>query len=201
MSNARATPSQTVGPFFHPSMFRNAVPRNVLTQAETQGERIRIEGRIYDGQGAPVPDAMVELWQANAFGLYLHPADQRDLPGDPAFTGFARSTTEDDGRYWFDTIRPGLVPFDAEHMQAPHICLTIFARGLLNHVLTRLYFEDERGNATDPILQLVPDERRATLIATRRDEAAGAEYTLDIFLQGERQTVFLNPTLSPPARR
>lgn len=201
MGKPGATPSQTVGPFFHPSMFRNAVPQNVLTQAETQGERIRIEGRIYDGEGVAVPDAMVELWQANAFGLYLHPADQRDLPVDPAFTGFARSTTDDNGRYWFDTIRPGLVPFDVERTQAPHISLTIFARGLLNHVLTRVYFEDEPGNATDPILQLAPDERRSTLIATRRDEATGAMYTLDIFLQGERQTVFLNPILSSTARR
>jgi protocatechuate 3,4-dioxygenase alpha subunit len=182
-------------------MFRDAVPQNVLTQAETQGERIRIEGRIFDGDGAPVPDAMVELWQANAYGLYLHPADQRDLPVDPAFSGFARSHTDDDGRYWFDTIRPGLVPFDAERMQAPHICLTIFARGLLNHVLTRLYFEDEPGNATDPILQLVPPERRGTLIAARRDQGVSAIYTLDIVLQGEHETVFLNPTLGASGRR
>jgi protocatechuate 3,4-dioxygenase alpha subunit len=199
MSEPRTTPSQTVGPFFHPSMFRDAVPQNVLTQAETQGERIRIEGRVYDGAGDPVPDAMVELWQANAYGLYLHPADQRDLPVDPTFTGFARSAT-DDG-FWFDTIRPGLVPFDGERMQAPHVNLTIFARGLLNHVLTRLYFEDEPGNADDPILQLIPPERRATLIATRRDEGAIAIYTLDIVLQGERETVFLNPTPSATARR
>lgn len=196
MRAARVTPSQTVGPFFHPSMLRDAVPQHVLTQAETQGERIRVEGRIIDGVGAPVPDALVELWQANAYGLYLHPADQRDLPVDPTFTGFARSNTEDNGRYWFDTIRPGLVPFDAERMQAPHICLTIFARGLLNHLLTRLYFEDEPGNAGDPILLLVPEDRRATLIATRWDESDIAVYNLDIVLQGDRQTVFLNPTLN-----
>jgi protocatechuate 3,4-dioxygenase alpha subunit len=201
MREPRTTPSQTVGPFFHPSMFRDAVPQSVLTQAATQGERIRIEGRIVDGAGEGVPDALVELWQANAYGLYLHPADQRDLPVDPAFTGFARSQTEADGRYWFDTIRPGLVPFDAERMQAPHINLTIFARGLLNHLLTRLYFEDEPGNASDPILQLVPTERRATLIAARRADDTLTIYTLDIVLQGERQTVFLNPTPNPTLRR
>src|SRR5262245_33850908 len=149
MSTSILTGSQTVGPFFSPCLLRDGACRNVLTEPETAGERIRIEGYVLDGDGEPVPDAMVEIWQANAHGRYNHPADQRSLPLDPSFIGFGRSGTEDGGRYWFETIKPGQVPFDTQHMQAPHMCVTIFARGLLNHLMTRLYFEDEPTNIID----------------------------------------------------
>jgi len=139
---------------------------------------------------------MVEIWQANAHGRYNHTTDQGPAPLDLTFTGFGRSGTGDDGSYWFETIKPGSVPFDAGHMQAPHICVTVFARGLLNHLVTRLYFEDETTNAEDPVIQCVPNERRATLLATR--EPGGGEpgsaivYRFDIVLQGANETVFFN---------
>jgi protocatechuate 3,4-dioxygenase alpha subunit len=134
---------------------------------------------------------MVEIWQANAHGRYNHATDQGPAPLDLTFTGFGRSGTGDDGSYWFETIKPGPVPFDAGHMQAPHICVTVFARGLLNHLVTRLYFEDETTNAEDPVLQCVPNERRATLLARREPDSA-IVYRFDIVLQGANETVFFN---------
>jgi protocatechuate 3,4-dioxygenase alpha subunit len=104
------TPSQTIGPFFEPSMLRAGARRNVLVAPGMEGERIRIEGRVLDGERAPVPDAMVEIWQANGHGRYDHPSDTRDLPLDPAFIGFGRAGTDDEGRFWFETIKPGAVP-------------------------------------------------------------------------------------------
>ncbi len=190
MSRLLLTASQTVGPFFSPALLREDARRNVLARPETAGERIRIEGRILDGDGQPVPDAMVEIWQANAHGRYQHPADQGPAPLDATFTGFGRSGTGDDGGYWFETIKPGPVPFDAQRMQAPHICVTVFSRGLLNHLVTRLYFEDEPTNAQDPVLQRVPNERRATLLARRA--GAALIYRFDIILQGMGETVFFN---------
>jgi protocatechuate 3,4-dioxygenase, alpha subunit len=186
------TASQTVGPFFSPTLLREDARRNVLTQPGTAGERIRIVGRILDGDGAAIPDAMVEIWQANAFGRYNHAADRGPAQLDPAFVGFGRSGTGEDGGYWFETIKPGPVPFDAQHLQAPHICVTLFARGLLNHLVTRLYFADEPGNAGDPLLQLVPLERRATLLATHEPGQAVAVYRFDLVLQGAGETVFFN---------
>jgi protocatechuate 3,4-dioxygenase alpha subunit len=190
MSGRGLTPSQTVGPFFEPALLRADAPRNVLVGSETVGERIRIEGRVLDGERAPVPDALVELWQANGHGRYNHPLDRRDLPLDQAFTGFGRSGTDDDGRFWFETIKPGLVPAPDGGMQAPHVCLTVFARGLLDHLFTRLYFADEPANLADPVLGLVPAERRATLVAVRDDGAGVAVYRMDIVLQGVGETVF-----------
>ncbi len=156
------TSSQTVGPFFAPALLREDARRNVLTQPETAGERIRLEGRVLDGEGMPIPDALVEIWQANAHGRYHHPTDQGPAPLDASFLGFGRSGTAEDGSYWFETIKPGSVPFEGARLQAPHICVTVFARGLLNHLVTRLYFEDEPSNSSDPVLQCVPAERRAT---------------------------------------
>jgi protocatechuate 3,4-dioxygenase alpha subunit len=132
----------------------------------------------------------VEIWQANHYGRYNHPADTRDLPLDPGFTGFGRSGTAADGAYWFETIKPGPVPFAAGQLQAPHICVAVFARGLLNHVLTRLYFADDPATADDPILGRVPVERRGTLLAAPGAEAG--TYTFDIKLQGAGETVFFN---------
>jgi protocatechuate 3,4-dioxygenase alpha subunit len=184
------TPSQTVGPFFAPALLRDQ--QHVLTTESTAGERIRIEGRVFDGAGDVVPDALIEIWQANSHGRFNHPRDQRDLPLDPEFGGFGRSGTDVAGVYWFETIKPGPVPFDEERMQAPHVSVIVHARGMLNHAQTRLYFEDEAANATDPILDRVPAERRSTLIA-RREEAGGAVvYRLDIVLQGRGETVFFN---------
>ncbi|MFN8632626.1 MAG: protocatechuate 3,4-dioxygenase subunit alpha [Chloroflexota bacterium] len=185
------TPTQTIGPFFAPALLRDV--QNVLTTDSTEGERIRVEGKVIDGAGAVVPDAMVEIWQANGHGRFNHPRDTRDLPLDPAFTGFGRSGTDDAGVFWFETVKPGAVPFDQDgRMQAPHLSVIVHARGMLNHAQTRIYFEDEAANADDPILALVPANRRATLIA-KRDEADGVVvYRLDIVLQGRGETVFFN---------
>lgn len=186
------TPSQTVGPFFTPALLREDASRNVLTQPETIGERIRIEGRVLDGNGVPISDALVEIWQANAHGRYNHPMDQGTAPLDPSFFGFGRSGTESDGAYWFETIKPGPVPFDKERMQAPHICVTVFSRGLLNHAMTRLYFADEPANAKDPVLLCVPADRRATLLAGCQQGGATPIYHFDIILQGTNETAFFN---------
>ncbi len=186
------TASQTVGPFFAPALLREDARRNVLTRPETAGERIRIEGYVLDGDGLPVPDAMVEIWQANAHGRYNHSADQGPAPLDPSFLGFGRSGTEEDGCYWFETVKPGPVPFDGGRQQAPHICITVCSRGLLNHLVTRLYFEDEPANTGDPVLQCVPDDRRATLVARRESAGAMVVYRFDIVLQGANETAFFN---------
>lgn len=192
MSKLGITPAQTIGPFFHPAMLGKDVVQNVLVVPGVVGERIRIEGRVLDGDGAPLEDALVEIWQANAHGRYNHPADQRDLPLDPEFTGYGRSGTDQLGRYWFETIKPGPVPFDADFWQAPHISMTVFARGLLNHVTTRLYFQDEPLNGDDPILQLVPEHRQSTLIARRGGYDGAHIYRHDIVLQGADETAFFN---------
>ena len=192
MNKLLLTSSQTVGPFFAPALLRKDAVRNVVVQPETLGERVRIEGHVLDGDRLPVPDALVEIWQADAHGRYHHPADQGPSPLDPSFVGFGRSGTENDGLYWFETIKPGPVPFDHERWQAPHICVTVFSRGLLNHVVTRLYFADEPANATDPVLLCVPEHRRATLLAPRRQEGTSVVYRCDIILQGEGETVFFN---------
>ena len=184
------TPSQTIGPFYAPALLRDVW--NVLTTDSTAGERIRIEGRVIDGAGNVVPDALIEIWQANAHGRFNHPRDQRDVPLDPEFGGFGRSGTDDDGVYWFETIRPGAVPFEGAQVQAPHISVIVHARGMLNHAQTRLYFEDEAANATDPVLALVPADRRETLIARREEADGGVTYRLDIVLQGQGETVFFN---------
>ena len=192
MNKLPLTGSQTVGPFFSPALLREDAVRNVLTRPETVGERIRIEGRIFDGDRVPVTDAMVEIWQANAYGRYNHAADQSDAPLDPSFLGFGRAGTEEDGYYWFETIKPGPVSFDGERWQAAHICVTVFSRGLLNHVVTRLYFGDEPANAEDPVLMCVPEDRRATLLARREAEGVQVVYRFDIVLQGEGETAFFN---------
>jgi protocatechuate 3,4-dioxygenase alpha subunit len=192
MSTFPLTGSQTVGPFFAPALLREGACRNVLTGPETVGERIRIEGRVLDGDGVPVPDAMIEIWQANAHGRYNHPADQRSAPLDPSFTGYGRAGTAEDGSYWFETVKPGPVAFDGERLQAPHICITVFSRGLLNHLVTRLYFEDEPANALDPVLQCVPNDRRTTLLASRDPVGAAVVYRFDIVLQGADETAFFN---------
>jgi len=184
------TSSQTVGPFFHDCLLRADMRMNVLAGPETSGERIRLEGRVSDGDGQPVPDAMIEIWQANSHGRYHHPVDSRDLPLEPSFSGFGRSATDAEGIYWFETVKPGPVPFPSGGLQAPHICVTVFARGLLNHLSTRVYFADEPANAEDAILLHVPAERRATLLAPRSTVGATVVYRFDIVLQAGVETAF-----------
>lgn len=163
-----------------------------LVAPGTAGTRIEIRGRVFDGEGAVVPDAVIEIWQANAAGRYNHPDDRRAVPLDPAFTGFGRCGTREDGSFAFDTIKPGQVPFDGERMQAPHICVAVFARGLLNHLFTRLYFANDPANDADPVLRLVPTERRGTLLAQPVLGEGVAVYKFDIVLQGPGETVFFN---------
>lgn len=184
------TPPQTVGPFFHGGMLNE--PQNLLVTPETRGERIRIEGHVYDGDHAPVSDAVVEIWQANAAGRYRHPADQRAVPLDPVFVGFGRAGTDENGFFWFETIRPGTVPFIQNATQAPHLNLAVFARGLLHHLATRLYFHDETANAADPVLGLVPESRRVTLLAAPGKIEGKTVYRFDIILQGDAETVFFD---------
>ncbi len=194
------TPSQTAGPYVHIGLiphqagfdiFENNFS-NVLVTPETRGERIRIEGRVFDGTGALARDVLVEIWQANAAGRYNHPLDRRDLPLDEGFSGFGRAGTDEDGRYWFETVKPGPVPFDAARSQAPHVNVTVFARGLLDHLSTRLYFAGDPANEADPILRRVPEDQRATLLAQRATADGPAVYRFDIVLQGEGETAFFN---------
>jgi protocatechuate 3,4-dioxygenase alpha subunit len=184
------TPSQTVGPFFHLGLARPEW--DDLTRNNPVGERITIEGQVLDGDGLPVPDAMIELWQANAAGRYNHPDDQQtDKPLDPNFRGYGRVATDADGRFRITTIKPGPVPGRGNTLQAPHINLAVFARGLLKHLYTRLYFAEDAANANDPLLTSIEDETaRRTLFATRM--AGDAAYQFDIVLQGENETVFLD---------
>lgn len=189
------TPSQTVGPFFKYGLTPNgeyawndAFTSSTLTPDVT-GDRIRIEGRVFDGDGVAVPDCMLEIWQADAQGRFADPQDKRALP-NASFRGFARCGTDKDGNYAFDTIKPGAVPDPEGKTKAPHILLAVFSRGMLRHLYTRIYFSDEAGNAADPVLGLVPADRRATLIAVR--EAGKPVYRLDLRLQGGDETVFFD---------
>jgi protocatechuate 3,4-dioxygenase alpha subunit len=184
------TASQTVGPFFHLGLDRPEWAD--LARDNPSGERILIEGRVVDGDGAPVPDAVIEVWQANAAGRYNHPDDdQTDKPLDPRFRGFGRVATDAEGRFRITTIRPGPVPGRGNALQAPHLTLAIFARGLLRHLYTRLYFADEPTNVNDPLLSSIEDKAaRGTLIARRTEGTT--TYVFDVVLQGENETVFLD---------
>jgi protocatechuate 3,4-dioxygenase alpha subunit len=189
------TPSQTVGPYF--TMRIGAEGENVLTTPETVGERIRVEGFVYDGDRKHIEDALIELWQANAAGRYQHPADDRDdVPVDSAFSGFGRCASDfKTGAYSFLTIKPGPVPHPNGRLQAPHISLIIQARGMLDPTYTRVYFSDEAdANAADPVLATVPADRRGTLIAVRVEDgdASVATYRFDIRYQGDDETVFFD---------
>ena len=184
------TPSQTVGPFFHLGLARPG--ENVLVGEDTEGERICIEGRVLDGDREPIDDALVEIWQTNAHGRYRHPEDRRsDLPLDDGLTGFGRCATDHQGAYRFETIRPGPVPDAQGEPQAPHIDVTVFARGMLAHLFTRIYFEDEEANRQDWLLQRVPEQRRGSLVASRVDDDPPT-YRFDILLQGSDETVFFD---------
>lgn len=188
------TPSSTVGPYFLyglvPSTYGGTdIIFNSLLTPDVSGERIRIEGRIFDGDGAVIPDAMVEIWQADAEGKLNHAAGAK-AGANTAFKGFGRSPTNAEGDYLFETIRPGPVAGPNGNPQAPHIAVNVFARGVLRHLTTRIYFSDEKANAEDAILGLVPADRRDTLIAKRHDRDGAIVYRFDIHLQGDNETVF-----------
>jgi len=191
------TPSQTVGPFFKYGLtpvgqydWNDAFTNNLVTP-DVSGDRIRIEGRVFDGDGVPVPDCMLEIWQADSQGRFADPKDKRALP-NAKFRGFGRCGTDTNGGFFFDTIKPGAVPDPDGKAQAPHLLLAVFARGMLRHLYTRIYFGDETGNASDPVLALVPADRRATLIADRDTAAGNAVYSLDVYLQGDKETAFFD---------
>ena len=188
------SPSQTVGPFFHYGLTPGSAYPDVPVSADgqvaapgTAGEHIVVTGRVIDGAGAPVPDAMIEIWQADADGRYAHPADGRARANN-SFMGFGRSDTNAEGIYRFATIKPGRAPGLNGAEQAPHLLVAVFGRGMLKHLYTRIYFDGEPSNDTDAILNLVPADRRKTLIARRE----GTTYRLDIRLQGEDETVFFD---------
>jgi protocatechuate 3,4-dioxygenase alpha subunit len=182
------TPSQTVGPFFHFALPYSG--GDTLTNEATLGERVTIEGRVIDADGKPVGDALIEVWQANSQGRYNHPEDTQEKQIDPNFDGFGRAPTDEGGWFRFHTIKPGQVPGPGGALQAPHINISVLGRGILKRIATRAYFEGEAANDSDPILALVPAERRGTLIAKR--EGDSAVYRLDIILQGENETVFFD---------
>jgi protocatechuate 3,4-dioxygenase alpha subunit len=200
------TPSQTVGPYFAYGLaphsrcnwspdtkvydWKQTVGADLVTPDAT-GTRIRIEGRVLDGDGAPINDAMIEIWQADAQGRYAHPRDSRART-NALFKGFGRSATDKDGAYSFDTVKPGSVPGPDNKPQAPHIVFCIYSRGMLRQVYTRLYFSDEAANAADPILALVPEERRGTLVAHKQAGSEPALYRFDIRVQGDNETVFFD---------
>lgn len=186
----KQTASQTVGPFFRIGLISG--DENDLVKPEAAGERIIVRGQVLDGDGEGVLDALVEIWQADAQGIYNHPADPRHEEADEHFRGFGRSETVDEGNYRFKTIKPGPVPGEDGQMQAPHINVRIFARGMLVHAVTRLYFSDEEENEADAILNSVPAERRNTLIAHREGSRELPTYRFDIHLQGEQETVFFD---------
>jgi protocatechuate 3,4-dioxygenase alpha subunit len=180
------TASQTVGPYFSIGMIRGG--ENTLVQDDTTGGRIYIKGQVLDGDGQPVGDACVEIWQADARGYFNHPADPNHEQVDKNFRGFGRSETSGKG-FWFKTIKPGVIAGG----QTPYINVRVFSRGMLIHAVTRLYFSDESGNADDPLLKSLPEDRRSTLIAQLEDFGDVPTYRFDIHLQGENETVFFNP--------
>jgi protocatechuate 3,4-dioxygenase, alpha subunit len=185
----QTTSSQTVGPYLHIGL--TWLCNDNLAGPGVTGDKVTIEGTIVDGDGKPVVDALVEIWQANAHGKYAHPDDTRDLPLEAAFKGFGRVPTNDDGVFRFTTIKPGRVPAANGDLQAPHLNVTIFMRGMLKHLVTRIYFPDDPPNADDAVLNSVPASRRNTLIA---QTVAGRPAALvwNVVLQGAGETVFFS---------
>ena len=192
MTSHALTPSQTIGPFYWGTIV-NAYSAD-LAPAGVPGERIDVVLQLYDVQGAVVPDGLFEIWQANSHGRYNHPDDRRNLPLDAGFEGYGRASTFTDGTSRFATVKPGRVPWPHHGglgggLQAPHINVSIFARGVLNRLATRLYFDGDPALGDDPVLKMVEPQRRDTLIAKR--DPTGA-WRLPIHLGGPNETVFFD---------
>ncbi|EOR05753.1 protocatechuate 3,4-dioxygenase subunit alpha [Acinetobacter tandoii] len=197
------TPSQTGGPYVHIGLlpkqanievFENNF-NNQLVQENTLGERIRLEGQVFDGLGLPLRDVLIEIWQADANGVYPSAADIQGKAVDPNFLGWGRTGADFETGFWsFNTIKPGAVPGRKGTTQAPHIALIIFARGINIGLNTRVYFDDEaEANAQDPVLKGIEwAPRRQTLIAKREERDGEVVYRFDIRIQGEDETVFLD---------
>ncbi len=179
------TPSQTVGPYLHIGL--DWLNTTELAPEGVAGERIVIQGQVFDADRQPIPDGMVEIWQANSYGKYAHPDDSRALPLDAGFHGFGRVSTDEQGRFRFSTIKPGSVPDAQGHPQAPHLIVNVFARGLLKQLVTRMYFPGDAHEA-DSVLQHVPAARRATLVA---EQAGEGVFEWNILIGGDiDETVF-----------
>jgi protocatechuate 3,4-dioxygenase, alpha subunit len=185
------TTSQTVGPFFHIGL--DWLNINDLIGMDVTGERITIEGKVVDGDGKPIPDALIEIWQANTYGKYIHPEDTQNKPIEVNFRGYGRIPTDDNGVFRIKTIKPGRVPGLDGALQAPHIAVNLFMRGLLKHLVTRIYFSDETSNAEDVVLNLIDPNRRSSLIA-KRMPAKDNLYEWNICVQGKatEETVFFD---------
>lgn len=183
------TTSQTVGPFF--SIGLDRLRTGNIADSGVSGERLMIEGRVLDGDSQPVPDAMIEIWQANTHGKYAHPEDAQEKPLEPGFSGFGRVPTDNHGQFRFTTIKPGPVPGPGGKLQAPHLVLSLFMRGLLKRLVTRIYFPGEAANDSDFVLGLVEPALRPTLIA-KKVQGQDAVLHWDIVLQGSEETVFFD---------
>ena len=183
----KQTPSQTVGPYLRIGLIYGE-GQNILVNDQTSGERITISGCLYDGNGELVLDGLIEIWQADAQGIYPHPNDPRHDQADPHFRGFGRAETRREGQFHFSTIKPG-----SSEGHAPYINVKVFSRGMLIHAYTRIYFSDEEGNVHDPVLSSVVPDRRQTLIAARQESDNIPTYCFDIHLQGDEETVFFDP--------
>ncbi len=188
----QATTSQTVGPFFSIGFTR--MKQDNLAGPGVSGERVTIAGRVFDGDGKPVPDAVLELWQANSHGKYAHPDDNQDKLLEAGFRGYGRVLTNDSGEFKFTTVKPGQVPGPEGKLQAPHIAVSLFSRGLLRRLVTRIYFPDESSNASDFALGLVEASRRETLIAKKISGQTGS-LEWNVVMQGPGETVFFDTGL------
>lgn len=184
---SQLTPFNTVGPFFKLLVRDRPEGADCLVTEATRGERLTISGRLLAGDGTGVDDGLVEIWQADANGHYHHPEDPHHGDADREFSGFGRAATASGGAFSFRTIKPGIVAGPDGHPQAPHILVSVMARGVMSRCWTRIYFEGEPLNDDDPTLQLVPKERRNTLIARRSGDN---DYAFDVVLQGKNETVF-----------
>ena len=183
------TSSQTVGPFFQVELTTDEHCVKSVAGPETKGERAWITFRVLDGDGAPVDDAMLEIWQADSQGKYNHPEDPRPETPEEDWIGFGRLATGEDGSCVLETIKPGCVRHGT--IQAPHLTVAVFARGMLKPLYTRVYFGGDAANEGDPALSLVPAHRRETLMA-KPDSARPGYWHFDVRLQGEQETVFFD---------
>jgi protocatechuate 3,4-dioxygenase alpha subunit len=180
-----ATGNQTVGPYLHIGLAW--LDTRTIAGKGVAGQRITVRGRVLDGEGAPVSDGLIEIWQANSHGKYAHTEDQQKKPLEAGFRGFGRIPTDAKGGFRFSTIKPGRVPGPDGKPQAPHLVVSVFMRGLLKHLATRMYFPGDPANDEDAVLKLVPAARRPTLIARRKAKGA---FEWNVILQGQDETVF-----------